>query len=196
MKRLLFFAAALLMTVVIASAQTIVKGDMNDDGLVTIADVTSVVNVAVGRVPMETINVSASPLTYYTKSTSLCQVTGVTMSQTTLSMNSGTTGQLSVTITPSTAFNQTVTWTSSDESVATVDQNGLVSGVAGGSCIITATSTDGSGVQATCQVTVFEDKSGTIDGRDYVDLGLPSGTLWATMNVGATSPEDYGDYFA
>ena len=29
-----------------------------------------------------------------------------------------------------------------------------------------------------------------------VDLGLPSGTLWATMNVGATSPEGYGDYFA
>ena len=30
----------------------------------------------------------------------------------------------------------------------------------------------------------------------YVDLGLPSGTLWATMNVGASKPEDYGDYFA
>lgn len=30
----------------------------------------------------------------------------------------------------------------------------------------------------------------------YVDLGLPSGTLWATRNVGATNPEDYGDYFA
>lgn len=30
----------------------------------------------------------------------------------------------------------------------------------------------------------------------YVDLGLPSGTLWATCNVGANSPEDYGDYFA
>ena len=30
----------------------------------------------------------------------------------------------------------------------------------------------------------------------YVDLGLPSGTLWATMNVGADSPEEYGDYFA
>lgn len=29
-----------------------------------------------------------------------------------------------------------------------------------------------------------------------VDLGLPSGTLWATTNVGATSPEGYGDYFA
>ena len=34
------------------------------------------------------------------------------------------------------------------------------------------------------------------NGYEYVDLGLPSGTLWATMNVGATSPEDYGDYFA
>jgi len=34
------------------------------------------------------------------------------------------------------------------------------------------------------------------DGDKWVDLGLPSGTLWATMNVGATSPEEYGDYFA
>ena len=31
---------------------------------------------------------------------------------------------------------------------------------------------------------------------EYVDLGLPSGTLWATCNVGADSPEEYGDYFA
>ena len=32
--------------------------------------------------------------------------------------------------------------------------------------------------------------------HEWVDLGLPSGTLWATMNVGAENPEDYGDYFA
>lgn len=32
--------------------------------------------------------------------------------------------------------------------------------------------------------------------HDYVDLGLPSGTLWATCNVGATTPEACGDYFA
>lgn len=38
--------------------------------------------------------------------------------------------------------------------------------------------------------------SGSIEGHDYVDLGLPSGTLWATCNVGADTPEDYGDYFA
>jgi uncharacterized repeat protein (TIGR02543 family) len=38
--------------------------------------------------------------------------------------------------------------------------------------------------------------TGTGNGHDWVDLGLPSGTKWATMNVGAESPEDYGDYFA
>lgn len=32
--------------------------------------------------------------------------------------------------------------------------------------------------------------------HEYVDLGLPSGTLWATCNVGATKPEEFGDYFA
>ncbi len=36
----------------------------------------------------------------------------------------------------------------------------------------------------------------TLDDPEYVDLGLPSGTLWATCNVGANAPEEYGDYFA
>ena len=34
------------------------------------------------------------------------------------------------------------------------------------------------------------------NGYEYVDLGLPSGLKWATCNVGASSPEEYGDYFA
>ena len=38
--------------------------------------------------------------------------------------------------------------------------------------------------------------TGTISGHDYVDLGLPSGLKWATCNVGATTPEDYGNYYA
>ena len=36
----------------------------------------------------------------------------------------------------------------------------------------------------------------TTNGHEYVDLGLPSGLKWATCNVGASSPEDYGDYYA
>lgn len=37
---------------------------------------------------------------------------------------------------------------------------------------------------------------GGLNVHAYVDLGLPSGTLWATCNVGADTPEGYGDYFA
>jgi len=37
---------------------------------------------------------------------------------------------------------------------------------------------------------------GTLNGHEWIDLGLPSGTLWATCNVGANTPEAYGDYFA
>lgn len=37
---------------------------------------------------------------------------------------------------------------------------------------------------------------GSLNGHDFVDLGLPSGTLWATCNVGSDTPEGYGDYFA
>ena len=38
--------------------------------------------------------------------------------------------------------------------------------------------------------------SGKERGHSYVDLGLPSGTLWAVCNVGAATPQDYGNYYA
>ena len=41
-----------------------------------------------------------------------------------------------------------------------------------------------------------KDEPKNSDKNEYVDLGLPSGTLWATRNVGANKPEEYGDYFA
>ena len=55
---------------------------------------------------------------------------------------------------------------------------------------------------ATITLTVERDANGDLSagggstGGDWVDLGLPSGLLWATRNVGASSPEDYGEYFA
>ena len=41
-----------------------------------------------------------------------------------------------------------------------------------------------------------EEDEGIINGHECVDLGLPSGTKWATCNVGATTPEGYGNYYA
>jgi hypothetical protein len=48
----------------------------------------------------------------------------------------------------------------------------------------------------TPQSYVPSESDGVIGGYEYVDLGLPSGTLWATYNVGATTPYENGDYFA
>ena len=61
--------------------------------------------------------------------------------------------------------------------------------------------TDQSTITPTANITLYAQweapkDTGIADGNEWVDLGLPSGTKWATMNVGADSPEEYGDYFA
>ena len=47
-----------------------------------------------------------------------------------------------------------------------------------------------------CETSIEENGVGKHKGHEYVDLGLPSGLKWATCNIGAESPEEYGDYFA
>ena len=81
-------------------------------------------------------------------------VTSVTLDESELTIEKTYTAQLSATITPDDADNRTVTWTSDNEEVATVDENGLVTAVSVGEANITATAVDGSGVTATCKVTV------------------------------------------
>lgn len=65
----------------------------------------------------------------------------------------GETLQLTATIYPDSATNKTVTWKSSDKTVATVDESGLVTAVGNGTANITATTEDGN-YTATCKVTV------------------------------------------
>ena len=48
-----------------------------------------------------------------------------------------------------------------------------------------------------CQKEEFPSSgTGTENGHSYVDLGLTSGTLWATTNVGADNPQDFGNFYA
>ena len=49
---------------------------------------------------------------------------------------------------------------------------------------------------AACEKNDVEPTAGDANGHDYVDLGLPSGLKWATCNVGASTPEGYGHYYA
>ena len=84
-------------------------------------------------------------------------------------VSTGDTITLTPTITPSFASNQKVTWKSSDESVATVDPYGVVTGKTVGAATITCTTADG-GLTAECKVTVVISAQGVSLGRDTLTL--------------------------
>lgn len=52
------------------------------------------------------------------------------------------------------------------------------------------------GYSAVDTVTTMSINNKVINCHQFIDLGLPSGLLWADCNVGASSPEGYGEYFA
>ncbi len=81
-------------------------------------------------------------------------VSSIKLSETTLNMVEGDTQHISAIVSPKEATNPEVTWTSGNTSVATVTGSGDVTAVAPGEAKITVAATDGSGVTATCQVSV------------------------------------------
>ena len=83
-------------------------------------------------------------------------------------------------------------WNSDNAGVATVSQDGTVTAISPGTAVITVKTSVGA-YSASCTVTVKNDAELA---PEAVDLGLPSGIKWASKNIGATVPEDYGDYFA
>ncbi len=102
-------------------------------------------------------NLSATCKVTVTSSTVLA--TGISFNKPSMSLAVGNTETLVATVTPSNATNKNVTWSSSNTSVATVDQNGKVTAKTVGTANITATTTDGTNLTATCQVTVISPPS-------------------------------------
>ncbi len=83
-------------------------------------------------------------------------VTGISLNKSNSAVSVGGTETLIAAIAPSDASNQTITWSSSDESIATVDEDGVVTGVAVGTTTIIATTEDGD-YKSSCTVTVQAD---------------------------------------
>ena len=80
-------------------------------------------------------------------------VSGVALNKKVATINVGKTVTVKATVTPANAANKTLSWTSSNTKIATVS-NGVVKGVKAGRVVITAKTTDGSNISATCTVTV------------------------------------------
>lgn len=119
-------------------------------------------------------------------------VESVSLNKTEFEILVGETSSITATVLPQDATNKGVTWSSSNESVATVSSSGAVTGRSAGSAVITATTVDG-GKTANCNVTV-KDVSHSGNDTEMVDLGLS--VMWASVNLGATTQEEYGDYYA
>ena len=83
-----------------------------------------------------------------------CLAESITLNVTEASLQVNGTTTLTATVLPETATNKSVTWTSSDEEIAVVNEYGVVTAIALGEAVITATTTDGSDLSASCKVTV------------------------------------------
>ena len=104
--------------------------------------------------PTTTTTTTVAPTTTTTTTAKPIEVTGVTLDKSTLSLEVGATGNLVATVAPSNAPYKAVKFTSSDDAIATVDNDGLVTAVAPGSADITVeTLADGSKT-AKCELTV------------------------------------------
>ncbi|EIX1497727.1 Ig domain-containing protein [Cronobacter sakazakii] len=77
----------------------------------------------------------------------------------TLTIKTGESAGIDVTIVPDNATNKTLSWESDDTAIATVDDDGTITGVAEGAANVTATTTDGSGLSGVCEVTVEKNET-------------------------------------
>ena len=113
-------------------------------------------------------------------------VTGIRLSETSIKLNKGENRTLKATVQPDNATEKTVRWTSSDNAVATVDQDGTVTATGGGKATISVTS---GGVSASCSVDVYVPVTSISLNANLISLAKGSfAVLTATV-----SPEDAMD---
>lgn len=122
-----------------------------------------------------------------TKVTVTTKVEKIELDKTEGILNVGNTVTITATVAPEEATNPAVTWSSSDESVATVDETGKVTAVAVGNATITATSEDDSSVSADYELTVQQKKAATTTKNNYSG-STSAGTSTAPSYTAPTQP--------
>ena len=99
---------------------------------------------------------------------------------------------LELVIEPENTTHKNLLWSSNNESVVTITQTGFVTGVSSGTAIISLSSVYG-GKTALCEISVAPALSSMMK-PDAIDLGLS--VKWASFNLGAMRPEEYGYYYS
>ena len=123
-------------------------------------------------------------------------VESVTLNKHELELSVGQQFQLVATVLPENATEKGVVWSSNVQSSKLyIDTNGMVTGLQECEATVTVRCKDNAYIYDTCKITVTGGGSSGTD-EEAVDLGLPSGLKWSSMNVGASKPEDYGNYYA
>lgn len=117
-------------------------------------------------------------------------VEGVALKESKMSFPAGKTKKLRVDFTPADALDKRITWSSDDDSVAYIDENGNLTALFPGETRITAFS------EALSQSAVTDVTVEDFIVPKKVDLGLPSGALWADRDLGAIEEDDLGLKFA
>lgn len=116
-------------------------------------------------------------------------VTGISLNYTDIAIYAGDKFALIPTVSPIDADNKAVTYLSSDTDIATVDENGIVTGLKGGECVILVTTVE-RGLVASCKVTVYEFvTSVTINEKDvkYINNGASKAFTATVTPVSATN---------
>ena len=132
-----------------------------------------------GNVTEKTVNV------YYNDK--VVSVTGVSLNESSITLDVGGSKTLAATVTPDNATNKKVRWTSDNETVATVSEDGVVTAVAGGTAVITATTHDGL-FTATCTVTVNAPDAAPTITTDTLPDGKVGEAYSQTLTATGTAP--------
>ena len=128
----------------------------SNEAVATVDEYGVVTAVALGEAIITATTIDSSNLSATCKVTVMPTLAeSITLDKTEISLEATQTATLVATILPELATNKAATWTSSDKAVASVDENGLVTAIAVGEAIITATTNDGSNLSASCKVTVI-----------------------------------------
>lgn len=129
----------------------------SDETVATVSETALVTALSVGKVVVAAV--ASDGMTAATCEIDVCaHVDGVTLDVSSIAIYPLETRKLTATVSPSDAFNKNVLWSVDDASVATVDENGVVTGLSVGNAVVTATTEDG-GFTAQCSVEVKKGES-------------------------------------